>query len=44
MEKDVLEKAAELIKKDRDIDINHLTPLDALKKLMDLQESVKDLI
>ena len=24
--------------------INHLTPLDALKKLMDLQESVKDLI
>lgn len=25
MEKDVLEKAAELIKKDRDIDINHLT-------------------
>ena len=38
------EEHQKLIEDIKSIDINHLTPLDALKKLMDLQESVKDLI
>ena len=38
------EEHQKLIEDIKSIDINHLTPLDALKKLMNLQESVKDLI
>lgn len=40
----ISEEYQKLIEDIKSIDINHLTPLDALKKLMDLQESVKDLI
>ena len=40
----VSEEYQNFIEDIKSIDINHLTPLDALKKLMDLQESAKELI